>query len=109
MVSGTLEVTLLPSAQGLSQRTAGAQASTSRLSRQGDDADVELGFLDDEADSPSMLGMQATSALPPRCKCICACVTIEAIVRKVLNVAFFDIADSNLVIMCRCMFTPMIQ
>jgi len=74
MVSGTLDVTPLPSAQGLSQRTAGAQVSVSRLSRQGDDADVELGFLDDEAGSPSMLGMQAPSAFSACCRCMCACV-----------------------------------
>ena len=41
------------------QRTAGAQVSASRLSREGADADVELGFLDEEEGaSPSMLGEQ---------------------------------------------------
>ena len=79
MVSGTLEVTPLPLTQGLSQRTAGAQASTSRLSRQGDDADVELGFLDEEAGSPSMLGMQALSAFSVHAS---ACVSREGICVK---------------------------
>ena len=38
------------------QRTAGSQVSASRLSRQGNDPDVELGFLDEEQPSPSMIG-----------------------------------------------------
>ena len=45
------------------QRTAGAQVSASRLSREGPDADVELGFLDEEAASPSMLGEHITCHL----------------------------------------------
>ncbi len=45
------------------QRTAGAQVSASRLSREGPDADVELGFLDEDQASPSMLGEHAVSVL----------------------------------------------
>lgn len=49
------------------QRTAGGQVSASRLSREGPDADVELGFLDEEAASPSMLGEQITCPLLSLC------------------------------------------
>ena len=56
LASGGAEATPLPSAHGLMQRTAGGQVSASRLSRQGDDPDVELGFLDEEQPSPSMIG-----------------------------------------------------
>ena len=56
LASGGAEATPLPSAQGLLQRTAGGQVSASRLSRQGDDPDVELGFLDEEQPSPSIIG-----------------------------------------------------
>ncbi len=45
------------------QRTAGAQISASRLSREGPDADVELGFLDEDQASPSMLGEHAFCGL----------------------------------------------
>ena len=57
--TGTPLATPLPSGQGLMQRTAGAQVSASRLSREGPDADVELGFLDEDQASPSMLGKRA--------------------------------------------------
>lgn len=56
LASGGAEATPLPSAQGLMQRTTGSQVSASRLSRQGDDPDVELGFQDEEQPSPSMIG-----------------------------------------------------
>ena len=48
------------------QRTAGAQVSASRLSQEGADADVELGFLDDEEGAtPGMLGEQVLLELSP--------------------------------------------
>lgn len=54
-----------PAAQGLMQRTAGAQVSASRLSRQGDDADVELGFLEEEGESsPGMMGTENSPSRP---------------------------------------------
>ena len=58
MAPESTEATPLPSVQGLLQRTAGSQVSASRLFRQGEDTDVELGQLADEEPSPGMLGEQ---------------------------------------------------